>query len=75
MSMTTGHNAADSAILSVILPGEYVAALDAACGATLSSRAAFTRRALVSALRDEGYLPPLPTGPRPVARTRPEGSR
>lgn len=59
-----GH---DHVVVSVILEPTHAQALDAICGATLSSRAGMLRRCLVSALRTEGYLPEIPAG-RPAAR-------
>ena len=44
-------------VVGLNLTGEVAHALDVACGATLSSRAGFVRRALVDALRREGLLP------------------
>jgi len=69
--MSTTHQPAggnDAIVVSLILEAEHAYALDALCGATLSSRAGAVRRALVSTLREEGFLPD-PSGPRPVART------
>lgn len=71
MSTLTNPSGGTSAIVvSVILEEEHARALDAYCGATLSSRAAVMRRLTVASLRDEGFLP-APSSPRPVARTRP----
>ncbi|MGW9821385.1 hypothetical protein ACUXK4_003968 [Methylorubrum extorquens] len=44
-------------VVGLNLDGAIATALDLACGATLSSRAGFVRRALVEALRKEGLLP------------------
>lgn len=44
-------------VVGLNLEPTIAAALDLACGATLSSRAGFVRRALVDALRREGLLP------------------
>jgi hypothetical protein len=44
-------------VVGLNLEPTIAAALDIACGATLSSRAGFVRRALVEALRKEGLLP------------------
>lgn len=72
--MTT-TTAPDPIVVGLNLDGHLAVALDQACGETLSSRAGFLRRILVETLRESGHLPPLPTGPRTVARIRPGATK
>lgn len=71
MTSTTPHAGGEPIIVTMSLDGPIALALDQARAEMMSSRAGMVRRFVADALRTSGHLPPVPTGPRPLARTRP----